>query len=168
MSPLKPIGEDFTPEEALGLLQECTQALQQVSKAFEKQQEALISGDADRLLVASQSAEAALHSLAEVQSLASASLLQDIPALQQHFAQKAPIQTPRLQLLLDLYHKLLQTLQLRRQENEALIQQAQHLNEAQLNHLVTLHQNTQPVVYGAQGDNAPEFQASRSAYDFSA
>ena len=168
MSTINPESKDFSPEASLSFLQSCTLALQKVLKAFEKQQEALILGDPDQLLVASQSAEAALHSLAEVQSLASASLLQDIPALQQHFAQKAPIQTPRLQLLLDLYHKLLQTLQLRRQENEALIQQAQHLNEAQLNHLVALHQNTQPVVYGAQGDNAPEFQASRSAYDFSA
>lgn len=163
------MNNDPTPvTTTLAFLQECTQALQKVLKAFEKQQEALISGDSDQLLIASQSAEVALHNLAEVQSLESAALLQNIPALQQLFEQEVPTQTRRLHLLLDMYQKLLQSLQLRRQENEALIQQAQHLNEAQLNHLVALHQNTQPIIYGAQGDNAPDFQASRSAYDFSA
>lgn len=159
---------NLTPATLLAYLQTDTQALQQVLKAFEKQQEALISGDADGLLDASQSAEAALQLLSEAQSTDCADLLTDLEALQHDFAQVAPTQVLRLQLLLDMRQKLLQSLALRRRENEALIQQAQHLNEAQLNHLVTLHQNTQPVVYGAQGDNASEFQAARSAYDFSA
>jgi hypothetical protein len=159
---------DLTPETVLAYLQTDTQALQQVLKAFEKQQAALISGNAEGLLATSQSAEAALLALAEAQSPDYAERLQDTSALHRSFEQEAPTQTRRLQLLLEMRHKLLQSLKVRRQENEALIQQAQHLNEAQLSHLVALHQNTQPVVYGAQGDNAPDFQASRSAYDFSA
>lgn len=155
----------------LTYLQTETQALQQVLKAFKQQQETLIAGDADGLLSASQSAEVALLRLSDARSGEPAALLadpSDLSELKRAFEQETPTQVPRLQLLLDMRHKLLQSLGLCRQENEALIQQARHLNEAQLSHLVTLHQNTQPVVYGAQGDNAPEFQASRSAYDFSA
>lgn len=153
----------------LPFLQAYTQALQTVIKAFTAQQQALMAADAEAVLHSSQAAEAGLASLQQLQQEAvAAQWVQQPEALRAAHAEALPTQVPQVGLLADMVHKQQRALQVLHRENQALIQQAQQLNEAQLEALVALHQNTEPVVYGAQGDNTTEFQSARSAYDFSA
>lgn len=153
------------------LLQAYTQTLQALIKQFEAQQQALMTSDAQALLTASQSADQVLEQWQQLQANPDMTPLLQPEGFTQLLAQveaEDPTALPRLRLLVDMIKKQTRAMQKLHRENQALIQQAHQLNEAQLESLVTLHQNTQPVVYGAQGDSAAEFQASRSAYDFSA
>lgn len=153
----------------LPFLQAYTQALQGVTKAFSAQQQALMQADANGVLQASQEAEVALSHMQQVQQHPLASQWQSASeTLLEAFAAELPAQVTQVRLLAEMVQKQQRALQVLHRENQALIQQARQLNEAQLEALVSLHQNTEPVVYGAQGDNAAEFQSARSAYDFSA
>lgn len=153
----------------LPFLQAYSQALQEVIKAFTAQQQALMNADAEAVLHSSQGAEAGLAALQQLQQrLVAVQWAQQAEALLALHAETLPAQGPQVRLLVDMLSKQQRALQVLHRENQALIQQAQQLNEAQLEALVALHQNTEPVVYGAQGDNTTEFQSARSAYDFSA
>ncbi len=135
-------------------LQDFSQALQDTLKAFGLQQQALLACHVQDIAESSRRCEAAL---AHLQSL-------DMPISELENTEA----DPRTKLLQNMVRQQLQQLQKLSAENTALLQQSQQLNQQQLDHLVTLHKNTQPSVYGAQGEHTAEYQPARSAYDFSA
>ena len=149
------------------VFQSYSRALQGAVKAFEQQQKALIAARQEPLAESTRACEAALSEL----DTARGALTEALQALGVDRLSELPEdvqqQNPHKLLLKTLVQQTHRLVELQKGNGE-LLAQARHLNQETLEHLIALHHNAQPAVYGDQGQNQNTLQEGRSAYDFSA
>ena len=135
---------------------------------LQAQQRLLIKGSAEELHANGQACQQALAQLEQV-TQARLNLQQtggwDSPEAAAEGDLKLQTQ---FKICLQAIRQRLKQLRQLQTMNQALIAQAQQLNEQNIEVLMQLQQQGQPAVYGAAGDYHSQWQAENSVYDFNA